>query len=229
VGERTDRRRLAAVRAADPFIPPALQRKAGIPQAAAGTALELDARITADWQGAAAEVLFSHPQREGDRELICSPLIAAITAVGWESLGVAAAKGFRERIFEAGRVPGAMETFAGDVAPQRAASDGAVQGGTRVLTDQAACPFRAFARHRLGAEALQVPPTGLDAAARGRMLHTFFARLWGELKSKAGLQDIQPEAFLELLDKAAAAAVRGRAPLNPTPSAIASPNWSVRA
>ena len=61
------------------------------------------------------------------------------------------------------------------------------KGGTRILADQAACPFRAFARHRLAAEALEEPVEGLDARARGLLLHTLMKELWTELKGSAGL------------------------------------------
>ncbi|HJS38156.1 MAG TPA: PD-(D/E)XK nuclease family protein, partial [Burkholderiales bacterium] len=56
-----------------------------------------------------------------------------------------------------------------------------------ILADQAACPFRAFARHRLNAEALEEPVEGLDARARGQLLHTLMKELWTELKGSAGL------------------------------------------
>ena len=62
----------------NPFIPVALQKKAGIPEAAADTALALDRRITDDWLHAAGEVVVSHPLREKDRELLPSALIEAV-------------------------------------------------------------------------------------------------------------------------------------------------------
>jgi probable DNA repair protein len=77
------------------------------------------------------------------------------------------------------------------------------KGGTRILSDQAACPFRAFARHRLAAEALEEPVEGLDARARGLLLHTLMKELWTELKGSAGLAgDVGPA-----IERAAKAAV----------------------
>ena len=49
----------------NPFIPPALQRKAGIPEASAEASLARAQRITAGWLGAAAEVVF--PRRASRR------------------------------------------------------------------------------------------------------------------------------------------------------------------
>ena len=78
------------------------------------------------------------------------------------------------------------------------------RGGTRILFDQAACPFRAFARHRLAAESLEEPVAGLDARARGLLLHTLMKELWSELKGSEGIQGDCSPAF----ERAAAAAVR---------------------
>jgi RecB family exonuclease len=77
------------------------------------------------------------------------------------------------------------------------------KGGTRILLDQSACPFRAFAMHRLGARPLEEPAEGLDAMARGSLLHDLMRALWTELKGSEGLQgDCDPA-----IERAAAAAV----------------------
>jgi ATP-dependent helicase/nuclease subunit B len=166
----------------NPFLPPSLQRKAGVPEASAETALELDRRITHGWLGAAPEVVVSHALRENDRDLAPSPLVAALPLVEWVALGVAAVTSHRDLLFAAR----SLETAADGWAPPLVAS--APRGGTRILADQSACPFRAFARHRLAAKSLDTPSPGLDAAARGQLLHALFAGLWGELKSQAGLE-----------------------------------------
>ncbi len=62
-----------------------------------------------------------------------------------------------------------------------------MKGGTRVLADQAACPFRAFARWRLAAEPLEAPAAGPDASDRGTLLHALMKHLWSELKDSAAL------------------------------------------
>jgi len=48
-----------------------------------------------------------------------------------------------------------------------------VRGGTGLLKAQAICPAWAFYRYRLGARALGEPVAGLDAAARGTLLHAY--------------------------------------------------------
>ena len=163
----------------DPFLPAALQRKAGVPEASAEASLALDRRRTEGWLGAAQEVVFSWARREEDRELSPSPLIAQLPEA---TVDLPLFASYRELIFNKGKT----ETFTDEKAPPLEIKT--VRGGTRVLADQAACPFRAFARHRLGAEALEAPEPGPDAMARGSLLHALMAGIWGELKTQQGLQ-----------------------------------------
>jgi RecB family exonuclease len=80
-----------------------------------------------------------------------------------------------------------------------------VRGGTRVLADQAACPFRAFARWRLAAAPLEAPLAGPDASDRGRLLHALMREIWAELRTSSALQS---EPLAPVIARAAAAAVK---------------------
>lgn len=185
----------------NPFLPAALQQKAGVPEAAAATALELDRHITAHWLQAAPEVVISHALREEDRELEPSPLVASIATgcVQYEVLPDTARTMREESALEA----------LGDPAlpPLSAAAATPLRGGTRVLADQADCPFRAFAAHRLAAEPLRTPAEGLDAAARGELLHLLMKGIWESLRSRQALEETDPAALETLIAQAAAQAV----------------------
>ena len=179
----------------NPFLPIAAQKAAGIPEASAESSAALDRRITAQWQAAAAEVVFSHPLKAQDRDLATSPLIADV-APG--SIEVPSYPRYRDLLFSARKTISVEDRKGPAVAP------GPVRGGTRVLADQAACPFRAFARWRLAAEPLQAPAPGPDARERGSLLHALMKHLWTELKSSRSLQhDLAP-----VIARAADAAVK---------------------
>ncbi|MEW6689428.1 MAG: PD-(D/E)XK nuclease family protein [Pseudomonadota bacterium] len=179
----------------NPFIPPALQRKAGIPEASPEAALAKARAITAGWLGAAPEVVVSYPERDGDRSLIPSPLIVALPA---SEIRFPRHKNFKEIIFEKRRIQKIPDGRAPALATKTP------KGGTKILLDQSACPFRAFATHRLGARPLEEPVEGLDAMARGSLLHELMKALWTELKGSEGLRgDCGPA-----IERAAAAAVR---------------------
>ena len=179
----------------NPFIPPALQRKAGIPEASAEATLARGKRITDGWLAAADEVVVSHPTMEDDRTLLASPLISAVPLVTQQTKLF---ERHRDLIFADRR----SETVQDGQAPALATKT--PRGGTRILVDQAACAFRAFARHRLAAERLEEPVAGLDAGARGLLLHTLMKELWSDLKGSEGIQgDCGPA-----IERAAAIAVR---------------------
>ena len=78
-----------------------------------------------------------------------------------------------------------------------------VRGGTGVLSDQSACPFRAFALRRLGARELVMPRPGLDAAARGNLIHVALELFWRGLKDHAALLALSPDALQQRIDQAA--------------------------
>ena len=186
----------------NPFIPVALQRLAGVPESSAAASLALDERITRGWIAAAREVVLSHALREDDRDLAPSPLVRALPQSGSEDLALPAYETLRDAIRRARAEERMADAAAPALAAQRASA-----GGTGVFRDQAACPFRAFAIHRLGAEGLEAPPPGLDAAGRGTLLHAMLAKVWEELGSKARLDALPAQDLDALLARAAEHAV----------------------
>ncbi|MFN2646826.1 MAG: PD-(D/E)XK nuclease family protein [Burkholderiales bacterium] len=163
----------------NPFIPIALQKRVGIPQASAESSAALDRRITEEWQRSAAEVVFSHPAKDDDRDLAPSALIAGIVQ---GALELPEYPRYRDVIFAARK----LEPFEDPRAPS--VKLGLQRGGTRVLADQAACPFRAFARWRLGAEAMEEPAPGLDPRDRGKLVHALMREIWTRVRSHSNLQ-----------------------------------------
>ena len=182
----------------NPFLPLPLQREARIPESSADASLELDRRITQGWLGAAGEVVLSHPSREADRELEPSPLIASIPE---GALDLCAYTPFRDAIYASS----VLERFDDAKAPAKA--PGETRGGSALIRVQAACPFRAFALHRLGSKGLEAPHAGLDALERGSLVHQVLATAWREIETKHALDSMPAEDLRQLLDAAADAAV----------------------
>ena len=180
-----------------PLLPVALQRQAGIPQADAAASLALDRRITAGWLGAAAEVVVSHARMQGDSEVGASPLVAHVEEVTREALAVPEYEGFAQRVRRSGRLQ-RVEDGRGSPAPAQVPG-----GGTSLFRNQAACPFRAFAVHRLGSRGLADMQPGLAANDRGTLLHEMLRATWQALGSRERLLALSPEELESLLDAAA--------------------------
>ena len=189
-----------------PFLPVFSQVQAGVPQASAEASLELDRRITRGWARAAREVVFSHAVADADRALAASPLLAEFDVADAGALKVATQPTRHDAVFDAGQSLDAFTHFEDESGP--ALANMSPRGGTRILADQAACPFRAFARHRLGAEGVESVEPGLGAAERGILLHALFANVWESLVDHASLVGKTPDELLAVVDKAAQRAVR---------------------
>ncbi|MBI5912179.1 MAG: PD-(D/E)XK nuclease family protein [Betaproteobacteria bacterium] len=183
----------------NPFLPLEAQRKARVPEASIEATLALDTAITRGWLAAAREVVLSHPEAEGERKLLPSPLLRDLRQA---AVALPAYPRHRDLIHAAARIESIEDT----VAPPLAAG-AALAGGTTVITDQSACPFRAFARHRLEAKSPEAPHAGLDPMERGILVHRVLASVWGELKTKTRLDAIGEPELEALLARAADEAV----------------------
>lgn len=186
----------------NPFLPVPLQIREGLPHAGAERELAFARRLTEGWSRAAGELVLSHPRREDDRDLGVSPLIAALPAADVSVLALPDAPGYRDVIHTASR----LERIDDVQGPAHPPGMGA-RGGTRMFQDQAACPFRAFAVHRLFSAALDEPRPGLGAAERGSLLHDVLARVWTQLRSRDGLERADPARLQAMVQSAASHSV----------------------
>ncbi len=167
--------------APDPFLPAAAQRAAGIPAASPAGRQAEALRLLAAFRAAGREVAVSYAARAGDLELLPSPLLAGLTVHSTlqGSGGLALAL----------RRPGLTETLADESGvPFNPLTP--LPQGTRAVTLQSACPFRAYAELRLGLPAPQAAEPGVPADQRGRLLHTALELLWRRLKDSATLATV---------------------------------------
>lgn len=192
-----------------PFLPIAMQRRCAMPHSSAERELQFARRVTRRLLNAAPVVVASWPEQEADRHLRASPLIADLPTTDSARLGVEGVISYSEIIQTSAR----LETLLDPQAPPLPADSG-VRGGAALFKEQAACPFRAFARFRLGAEPLGAPQPGLDAATRGSLLHAALEALWSSLGDSRALTRLDPgqrrDEAAAAVDKALASEARLR-------------------
>ncbi len=182
----------------NPFLSYALQRDRGMPHASPARELEYTRRLTARLLGSGREVVVSHPLREGDAECAPSPLIAGISQAGLTDLD----RSLDPSDSLAARLAiGSLERFDDEQGPALT-TPADVPGGSAVLGDQSACPFRAFARHRLGADAPEAVEPGLDAASFGSLVHGIMELVWGELGGSARLAALAADECSRIVEAA---------------------------
>jgi ATP-dependent helicase/nuclease subunit B len=175
----------------DPFIPAALQRRAGIIAADAGALVEQAQRALATLARCGHEFILSAPAHAEDQELAASPLlgpygahpyVAPLRVDQWPQT-IRAARRIEHYEDETG-LPWAEGV--------------PLPAGTRAVELQSRCPFRAYAQLRLAADPLESPLPGITPRERGRMLHRALELLWQRLGGSAGLGRARAEDSLGL-------------------------------
>ncbi|AFU97962.1 hypothetical protein M5M_03765 [Simiduia agarivorans SA1 = DSM 21679] len=184
--------------APNPLLPATLQRHLGMPHASAERELQYCQSITRQFTCSARHaVVFSHPLRDGDRELAPSPLIAALheketispEPVQWQ--------------------PAALEWLSTLCAPPVSAEELAqLRGGAALLQKQSRCPLAAFFEIRLGARRPDPHNPGLNPLDRGNLLHQALYYFWLEKPALSSITaEEQDQRINAAIDKAIAEAM----------------------
>jgi probable DNA repair protein len=167
----------------NPFIPISLQREYGMPHASPASELAFSSRLIRRLLASAPDIVLSYPETDGDRTLEPSPLVPSGS---WrEHSGGDETRAWIARM--RANVP--IQEFADEIAPPLAA-DIMQPGGASLFKDMAACPFRAFAKHRLGARPLEETDLGLNYKDRGSTVHKALEFIWKQLGSHARLIEL---------------------------------------
>ena len=173
-----------------PLLPVHLQRQHQTPRSNPERELELACELIKGFQQNATEVIFSYSEFDGDRPLRCSPLIEHLSAT--DSLQSTASSATEH-------TPPELESIDCSHGPALEITDQPIRGGSGIFDSQAACPFNAFAKYRLGATEPPQPSLGLSPMDRGSLLHLCLESLWQQLGSQQGLLSLTDNELDELL------------------------------
>lgn len=185
----------------NPFIPLSLQRRAGVTESLPDRHLAQMRGVMRRLTAAAPDMVFSCARSDADRELLPSPLLAGARIVDTE---ITDQRFARQMQVEYQR---ACEYFS-DMVGAAVAESEEIRGGVRILTLQSACPFRAFASVRLGAEEPETLEPGTQPLDRGNLLHEALQRIWGELPGRSALDELHGDAQRQFLLRHVSAAER---------------------
>jgi len=186
----------------NPFIPLNLQREVKLPHASADKQLALTRQLTDNLVQSARIVVMSYPQHDGDRSLRASPIIQPFIENS-TALNIHYQTDYKKQVLDSQQ----LEKFIDDTAPAIAKGQ-SVSGGTAIFKDQAACPFRSFARHRLYAKGLETTGIGLSPAERGTLVHNALQYLWQRLKDSDNLAQRSDEELVKTINTAVIQAIK---------------------
>lgn len=177
----------------NPFIPIFMQKGANLPHSSCERELAFARVVTGRLLESAGNIDVSFPRIVDDREMNISPLFGQIGQVIDQGEGPEGHR-FKDAVHSNAR----LEDMTDDEAVPLAAEEAeAIRGGTTILKDQSACPFRAFAAHRLRAKALDAPEAGLSAGKRGSLLHSALKEFWQDVGDSGNLQELISNGKLE--------------------------------
>lgn len=177
------------------FIPLTLQREKRMPYALPDREFELAEKTLGRLCNAATVCVLSYPGQTEDKPNRPSPLLKGIPfCEAFSTPPALSASSVLETVTEDYLVPVQTEET--------------IAGGTALLANQAKCPFRAFAAHRLHAKAAADVSDGPDARERGQIIHHVMEIIWTLLKDQATLLSQSREALDNLIEKAIGEALK---------------------
>jgi len=184
----------------NPFLPLPLQRRYAMKRSCAEREFQFAEQLARRLLNASADIVASWPSMEAGTEQRPSPFIENLA----ESQPTFADTSAPDRVIWAGR-PG-LEKITDSQGPGLSTRK-PFSGGTGIIKDQALCPFRAFAHHRLRAERLDVPDVGIDNMSRGTLAHTVLELFWNDVSDQATLLALGETALQEKIQVAVGAAL----------------------
>lgn len=155
------------------FIPPALQRDCNMPHSTAARELHFANQTLTRLQKGSRSLVFSYSKLQGDSPNLPCPLISQHPIYE---------PPFKEATTrECALIPLSEEYKISLLSNEQ------VAGGTALLSNQAKCPFKAFAEHRLFATPLPQIMEGIDHKERGTIIHKVMELIWTQLQNQITL------------------------------------------
>jgi probable DNA repair protein len=170
------------------FIPLTLQREHMMPHASVERELQWAEQVLNRLQNGSKNSVFSYPCLTGDSPNLPSPLIQALSEFMPPPLPTPKASSHQIERQEDYLV--------------RLTTTEPIRGGAALLANQAKCPFRAFATHRLHATSLPQVSDGPNAQERGQLMHRILEVLWQDLGGQKTLLSCTPEALHQRIERA---------------------------
>ncbi|GJM07262.1 MAG: ATP-dependent helicase [marine bacterium B5-7] len=172
----------------NPFIPYALQTEHSMPHANAARELAFSQRMTERFCQSASTVIFSYACLQATQTRQASALIREFFT---EKIDDPILPEHIETI--------TLETFSDDVGLPL---QDQARGGSYLIKHQAACPFKAYATHRLQAEGLHHPQPGLAPHVRGTLVHDILHRIWQQLENQDALLSLTETQLQKIIQAA---------------------------
>ena len=195
-----------AVPRPNPFIPRLMQKRANLPGVSHEQMLEDANRLTNHWRNCANEVVFSYVSQIDKVEAQPSNLFADLSNPGEiEDTKSRPPLVHHLELIEHGHpwstysYPDALREYQQDYGSKIAVAD--VKAATRLLRNQAQCPFKGWAVHRAHLEEVNAPISRFpNAAQRGSFFHYVVEEILKRAKTQEQLAKLDEKTFYGVID-----------------------------
>lgn len=200
-----------AVGSPTPFLSIVQQKAAGVPDASAPARLLLAEREFLQWSSQAPLLIASRATSRDGKELDAASVPTVTASEHNRELSdtrLAHLKKIQplenpvKELRQALHLDSIQDNY-GPALP----SGSEVKGGARLFENQALCPFKSFALHRLSIRPLEEAGLGLDPRQHGTLLHQILEFFWQEVQTQEQLLAFSEEEFNDVLLRTINAAI----------------------
>jgi len=182
-----------------PLLPASVQKTYALPQSSAALAYEQACWQWRQLQQAGQDIVISYARQRDEKELLPATFAGELPLAP-------------QREVAAAITTWPMQIFP-DTPMVPLQPDESVRGGTALLKNQSACPFRAFVVHRLGIDRLESTMPGLTSGDKGSLLHQALEYIWSVVPSQQELAGLDAHQRGQLIADAIGAAWQGFSPV----------------
>ena len=184
-----------AKRRIEPFLPLPLQKALGLPEMDEHARHDAATQMLGIWRADSTTLMMTYHESDGGLPTKPSCLITEKAECG-------------ETASLWGRWHAIQAVEAMPLDLTLPVPEGHRTGGTSLIKDQAACPFRALVKHRLRPTSPATAVMGFSSAERGALLHEALFQFWREVDSQQQLNLLSDDALHATLDSAVQAALQ---------------------
>lgn len=181
----------------NPFLSKTLHLKHGLPGSSHSRELEY-AQSVLESLLCNSELIISYAEYDGEQEQMMSPLLQPVAqkfSIEHYDVGSLIAESIKEWPLNHG-----LESYQ-DNQGQPLTEHYDVKGGTGLLRMQAASPFDAYLRYRLGLEVIEKDSLGVSFMDRGNLFHKAMQLIWSKLRTQQSLMSLSGESEDDLINK----------------------------
>jgi probable DNA repair protein len=171
----------------NPFLPfLSLQKPFNLPHSTAERELIFTEQTLFRLAHACKEMVFSYPAWQGETEMAPSPLLTPWLRDN-NTIQSSISSKVQDHPDFAIPLENVQDYFAIPVSDKEKEL---IRGGTGILKNQAECPFRAFAIHRLTSQTRDFPELDMDDSLKGSLIHKILELFWKQVRTSERLHEL---------------------------------------